>query len=185
MADVIASGWCYCHICRGLMLLPWWLMLYPPMGEMADVVAMVAWWNSHWVNLILIQMLCVGPHPIYQADVLTKLQDNPTLWHHLVLEMIGVNIFLRPGRSHVWNWQKLVSQQNLSSVFEKIFKPSLYQTEWGTSMLKNRTCITLVPYTMLIYYKSTTLPSYLMKPCWRYGKSLSFKQLDFAPRGPN
>ena len=49
--------------------------------------------------------------------------------------MVGVNIFLRPGRSHVWNWQKLVSQQNLSSVFEKIFQPSLYQTEWKTSML--------------------------------------------------
>ena len=43
-------------------------MLYPPMGEMTDVVAMVAWWNGHWVNLILIQMLCVGPHPIYEAD---------------------------------------------------------------------------------------------------------------------
>ena len=62
VADVIATcavGWCYCL---------GWLMLYPPMGEMADVVAMVAWWNGHWVNLILIQMLCVGPHSIYEAD---------------------------------------------------------------------------------------------------------------------
>ena len=33
-------------------------------------------------------------------------------------------IFLRPGRSHVWNWRKLVSQQNLSSVFEKITQPT-------------------------------------------------------------
>ena len=47
-------GWCYCQWlmllpqCSRLMLLPWWLMLCPPMGEMADVVAMVAWWNSHW-----------------------------------------------------------------------------------------------------------------------------------------
>ena len=23
-------------------------MLYPPMGDVADVIAMVAWWNSHW-----------------------------------------------------------------------------------------------------------------------------------------
>ena len=38
----------------------------------------------------------------------TKLQDSPTLWHHHVLEMPEVNIFLRPGRSQVWNWQKLV-----------------------------------------------------------------------------
>ena len=70
LADVIASGWCYCHICSyvWLMLLPWWLMLYPPMGELADVIAKVAWWNSHWVNLILILMLCTGPHPIYEAD---------------------------------------------------------------------------------------------------------------------
>ena len=43
-------------------------MLYQAIGEMADVVAMVAWWNGHWVNLILIQMLCVGKHPIYEAD---------------------------------------------------------------------------------------------------------------------
>ena len=68
LADVIASGWCYCHICSRLMLLPWWLMLYSPMGELADVIAKVAWWNSHWVNLILIQMLCIGPHSIYEAD---------------------------------------------------------------------------------------------------------------------
>ena len=28
-----------------------------------------------------------------------------------VLEMLGVNIFLRPGRSHVRNWQKPVYNQ--------------------------------------------------------------------------
>ena len=31
----------------------------------------------------------------------TKLQGSPTLLHHYVLEMPEVNIFLRPGRSHV------------------------------------------------------------------------------------
>ena len=52
-----------------LMLLPWWLMLNPPMGVLADIIAKVAWWNSHWVNfLILILMFCVSPHPIYEAD---------------------------------------------------------------------------------------------------------------------
>ena len=55
VADVIA-------ICSRLMLLPWWLMLYPPMGDVADVIAMVACWNGHRVTLILIQMLYVGPH---------------------------------------------------------------------------------------------------------------------------
>ena len=43
-------------------------MLYPPMGDVADVIAMVACWNGHRVTLILIQMLYVGPHPIYEAD---------------------------------------------------------------------------------------------------------------------
>ena len=61
VADVIAT-------CSRLMLLPWWLMLYPPMGDVADVIAMVACWNGHKVTLILIQMLYVGPHPIYEAD---------------------------------------------------------------------------------------------------------------------
>ena len=55
VADVIAT-------CSRLMLLPWWLMLYPPMGDVADVIAMVACWNGHGVTLILIQMLYVGPH---------------------------------------------------------------------------------------------------------------------------
>ena len=72
LAGVIASGQCYCHIIAvhvWLMLLPWWLMLNPPMGVLADVIAKVAWWNSHWVNvLILILMFCVGPHPIYETD---------------------------------------------------------------------------------------------------------------------
>ena len=54
--------------CSRLMLLPWWLMLYPPMGDVADVIAMVAWWNGQRVTLILVQMLYVGPHPIYEAD---------------------------------------------------------------------------------------------------------------------
>ena len=43
VADVIA-------ICSRLMLLPWWLMLYPPMGDVADVIAMVACWNGHRVT---------------------------------------------------------------------------------------------------------------------------------------
>ena len=43
--------------------------------------------------------------------------------------------------SHVWNWWKLFSQQILSSVFEKITKPSLYQTEWKTSMLNGHVCV--------------------------------------------
>ena len=65
MADVIAIfdffDWCYCLVLFRLadviarwlmlllhmqfvwlMLLPWWLMLYPPMGELADVIAKVA-----------------------------------------------------------------------------------------------------------------------------------------------
>ena len=49
----------------------------------------------------------------------TKLQGSPALWHHHVLEMLEVNIFLRPGRSHVWNWQKLVCNLEFDSVLEK------------------------------------------------------------------
>ena len=55
VADVIAT-------CSRLMLLPWWLMLYPPMGDVADVIAMVACWNGHRVTLILIQMLYFKEH---------------------------------------------------------------------------------------------------------------------------
>ena len=38
VADVIAT--CAVHV--QLMLLPWWLILYPPMGVLADVIAKVA-----------------------------------------------------------------------------------------------------------------------------------------------
>ena len=41
----------------------------------------------------------------------TKLQDTPTLWQLQVLEMLEVDIFLRPGRSHVRYWWKLVCHQ--------------------------------------------------------------------------
>ena len=52
--------------------------------------------------------------------MLTLIISN-TKWCHSV----GLSCnFIRPGRSHVWNWRKLVSQQNLSSVFEKI--PNLH-----------------------------------------------------------
>ena len=41
----------------------------------------------------------------------TKLQDTPTQGHLQVLEILEANIFLRPGRSYVRNWQKLVYNQ--------------------------------------------------------------------------
>ena len=40
-----------------LMLLPWWLMLNPPMGVLADIIAKVAWWNSHWVNFLILILM--------------------------------------------------------------------------------------------------------------------------------
>ena len=38
-----------------------------------------------------------------------------------VLEIIKINIFFRPGRSHVRNWQKLVLSLKILVLLKRIF----------------------------------------------------------------
>ena len=39
-----------------------------------------------------------------------------------VLEIIKINIFFRPGRSHVRNWQKLVLSLKILVLLKRIFE---------------------------------------------------------------
>ena len=43
------------------------------------------------------------------SHVSIKLQETPTLTHHLVLEIIEINIFFRPEEAMFEKWQKFVS----------------------------------------------------------------------------
>ena len=78
-------GWCYCHV---VMLLPlleiFWLMLLPML----------------WLMLLPL-LFCLGD----VVPVVVPLIP--------VGEIVEVNIFLRPGRSHVGNWWKLVSNPKI------------------------------------------------------------------------
>ena len=56
---------------------------------------------------------------LYAVDNVLSVMDM--MGGFSVLEIIKINIFFRPGRSHVRNWQKLVlSLKNIGSVEENI-----------------------------------------------------------------
>ena len=76
---------------------------------------------------IIISSACTTPwhnicHDFGQntSYVSIKLQDTPTLIHHLVLEIVEINIFFISEEAMFENWRKLVSLSKIYSVLEKI-----------------------------------------------------------------
>ena len=79
-------------------------------------------WNIHWLTTIQ----HTGITPVQWQTVTTYPSNVQKITGHTntltpsVLEINKINIFFRPGRSHVRNWQKLVLTLKILVLLERI-----------------------------------------------------------------
>ena len=80
-------------------------------------------WNNHWLKT----SQHTGITPVHWQTVTTYPSNVQKITGHTntltpsVFEINKINIFFRPGRSHVRNWQKLVLALKILVLLERIF----------------------------------------------------------------
>ena len=134
LADLVARfGWCYCHLL---------LCLADVIANMADVIAIynlfvVFSWQIFlpgladviaicycvWQMLLPIWLMLLPFVTCYVRQMLfDAIAGHTNTLTPSLLEIIKINIFFRPGRSHVGNWQKLVLSLKILVLLKRIFE---------------------------------------------------------------
>ena len=116
LLPLLVVGRCYCHLLIDGTIFGWCCCHF-----VADVIATCCWQLCCHVGWCYCHCLLInGTNCIVVADIAWIAGHTNTLTPS-VLEIIKINIFFRPGRSHVRNWQKLVLSLKILVLLKRIF----------------------------------------------------------------